>query len=149
MQIIRISIKMAVVKLDKKILKKPGNRLTSQRSLIFDIISKGGGHLAAAEIYARAWRKMPGISLSTVYRAISKFKELGLVEESHLCQEHHHYEALQNGGHFHLVCLGCGAVIEFEYPLIKRIRNEVAKARRFDIVNAEVNLSGYCSRCRC
>jgi len=148
LQIIRISIKMATVKLNKKILKKPGSRLTSQRSLIFDIISKGGGHLGAAEIYARAWRRMPGISLSTVYRAIGKFKELGLVEECHLGQEHHHYEALQNGGHFHLVCLGCGAVTEFEFPLVKRIRNEVAKARRFDIVNAEVNLSGYCPRCR-
>jgi Fe2+ or Zn2+ uptake regulation protein len=139
---------MAVLKLNNKILKKPGSRLTSQRSLIFDIISKGGSHLAASEIYARAWRRMPGISLSTVYRAIGKFKELGLVEECHLGQEHHHYEPLQNGGHFHLVCRGCGTVIEFEYPLIKRIRDEVVKARRFDIVSAEVNLSGYCSRCR-
>ena len=139
---------MTAVKLDKKILKKPGGRLTSQRSLIFDIISRGGGHLDAAEIYAEAWRRMPGISLSTVYRAISKFKELGLVEECHLGQEHHHYEALQNGSHFHLVCLGCGAVIEFEYPLVKRVRDEVDRARGFKIVNAEVNLSGYCSRCR-
>ena len=139
---------MSAVKLDKKILRKPGSRLTSQRSLIFDIISRGGGHLDASEIYAEAWRKMPGISLSTVYRAIHKFKELGLVEESHLCQEHHHYEALQSGSHFHLVCLGCGAVIEFEYPLVKRIQDEVSKARRFNIVNTEVNLSGFCSRCR-
>lgn len=139
---------MTDAKLEKKMLKKPGGRLTSQRSLIFDIISRGGGHLGAAEIYAEAWRRMPCISLSTVYRAIGKFKQLGLVEECHLGQEHHHYEALQNGSHFHLVCLGCGSVIEFEYPLVKRIRHEVAKARRFNIVNAEVNLSGYCSRCR-
>jgi Fur family ferric uptake transcriptional regulator len=139
---------MMAVKLEKKMLKKPGGRLTSQRSLIFDIISKGGGHLDAAEIYAEAWRRMPGISLSTVYRAMSKFKELGLVEECHLGQEHHHYKTLQNGGHFHLVCLGCGAVIEFEYPLIKRVRDEVDRARGFKIVNAEVNLSGYCSKCR-
>jgi Fe2+ or Zn2+ uptake regulation protein len=139
---------MKTVKLDKKMLKKPGGRLTSQRSLIFDIISRGGGHLDAAEIYARAWRRMPGISLSTVYRAIGKFKELGLVEECHLGQEHHHYETPQNGNHFHLVCLGCGAVIEFEYPLVKRVRDEVDRARGFKIVNAEVNLSGYCSTCR-
>ena len=139
---------MMAVKLEKKMLKKPGGRLTSQRYLIFDIISKGGGHLDAAEIYAEAWRRMPGISLSTVYRAMSKFKELGLVEECHLGQEHHHYKTLQNGGHFHLVCLGCGAVIEFEYPLVKRVRDEVDRARGFKIVSAEVNLSGYCSKCR-
>jgi Fe2+ or Zn2+ uptake regulation protein len=139
---------MTIVTLSKKMLKKPGSRLTSQRSLIFDIISRGGGHLDAAEIYAEAWRRMPGISLSTVYRAIGKFKELGLVEECHLGQQHHHYETPQNGSHFHLVCLGCGAVIEFEYPLVKKVHDKVAGARGFQIVNAEVSLSGYCSRCK-
>jgi len=136
------------MKLERRLLKKPGNRLTSQRSLIFDIISRGGGHMGAAEIYAEAWRRKPGISLSTVYRSIAKFKELGLVEECHLGQEHHHYETPQNGSHFHLVCLKCGTVIEFEYPLVKRVRDEVDGARSFQIVKAEVSLSGYCSGCQ-
>ena len=148
MQIISICINITIVKSGKELLKKPGTRLTSQRSLIFDIISHGGGHMGAAEIYAEAWRRKPGISLSTVYRSIAKFKELGLVEECHLGQEHHHYEAQQHGSHFHLVCLQCGTVIEFEYPLVKRVCDEVDGARGFKIVNAEVNLCGYCSKCK-
>ena len=52
------------MKLDKTILRSPGARMTSQRTLVFDIISRGGGHLAADEIYARARRKKPLISLS-------------------------------------------------------------------------------------
>jgi Fur family ferric uptake transcriptional regulator len=122
--------------------------MTSQRALIFDIISRGGGHLGADEIYSRARRKKPRISLSTVYRAIGKFKELGLVVESHLGQEHHHYEAGHNGSHFHLVCIACGAVVEFEYPLVIRVRDEVARVGGFKIVSAEMNLSGYCRQCR-
>ena len=136
------------MKLDKTILRSPGARMTSQRTLVFDIISRGGGHLAADEIYARARRKKPLISLSTVYRAIAKFKQLGLVVESHLGQEHHHYEAGHSGNHFHLVCIGCGSVIEFEYPLVDRVRDEVARAGGFKIVSAEMNLSGYCPQCR-
>jgi Fe2+ or Zn2+ uptake regulation protein len=136
------------VKLDKTILKSPGTRMTSQRALVFDIISRGGGHLGADEIYARARRKNPRISLSTVYRAITKFKELGLVVESHLGQEHHHYEAGHKDSHFHLVCIGCGAVIEFEYPLVDRVRDEVDRTGGFKIVSAEMNLSGYCRQCR-
>lgn len=135
------------MKLDKKALKSPGTRMTSQRALVFDIISRGGGHLAADEIYARARRKSPHINLSTVYRAIGKFKELGLVVESHLGQEHHHYEAGHNASHFHLVCIVCGAVIEFEYPLVQKVRDEVARAGGFKIVSAEMNLSGYCRQC--
>jgi Fe2+ or Zn2+ uptake regulation protein len=136
------------MKLNETILKSPGTRMTSQRTLVFDIISRGGGHLAADEIYARARRKKPLISLSTVYRAIAKFKQLGLVVESHLGQEHHHYEAGHSGNHFHLVCIGCGSVIEFEYPLVDRVRDEVARAGSFKIVSAEMNLSGYCQQCR-
>jgi Fur family transcriptional regulator, ferric uptake regulator len=136
------------MKLTEMLLKSPGARLTSQRTLVFDIISRGGGHLGADEIYARAHRKNPRISLSTVYRAIAKFKELGLVVESHLGQEHHHYEAGHNGNHFHLICIGCGAVIEFAYPLVDRVRDEVSRANGFTIVSAEMNLSGYCPQCR-
>lgn len=136
------------MKLNETILKSPGSRMTSQRALVFDIISRGGVHLGADEIYARARRKNPRISLSTVYRAIGKFKELGLVVESHLGQEHHHYEAGRNSSHFHLVCIGCGSVIEFEYPLVKRVRNEIARTGGFKIVSAEMNLSGYCRQCR-
>lgn len=136
------------MKLRESMHKSPGARITAQRTLVFDIISHGGGHLGADEIYARARRKNPAISLSTVYRAITKFKELGLVVESHLGQEHHHYEAGHNGSHFHLVCLGCGAVIEFEYPLVQRVRDEIAEAGSFKIVSAEMNLSGYCPRCQ-
>ena len=136
------------MKLTQMLLKSPGARLTSQRTLVFDIISSGGGHLGADEIYARAHSKNPRISLSTVYRAIAKFKELGLVVESHLGQEHHHYEAGHNGSHFHLVCIGCGAVIEFAYPLVDRVRDEVSRANGFKIVSAEMNLSGYCPQCR-
>ena len=136
------------MKLRESMLRSPGRRMTSQRVLVFDIISHGGGHLGADEIYSRARRKNPLINLSTVYRAIAKFKELGLVVESHLGQEHHHYEAGHNGSHFHLVCLGCGAIIEFEYPLVDRVRDEVARAGGFKIVSAEMNLSGYCRQCR-
>jgi len=135
------------MKLNKTILKSPGTRMTSQRALVFDIISRGGGHLGADEIYARARRKNPRISLSTVYRAIGKFKELGLVDESHLGQEHHHYETKQHGNHFHLVCLRCGSITEFEYPLVEKIREEVGKTAGFKIVSAEVSLSGYCPKC--
>lgn len=136
------------MKLNISMFRSPGTRMTSQRTLVFDIISRGGGHLGADEIYARARRKNPRISLSTVYRAIARFKELGLVVESHLGQEHHHYEAGHNSSHFHLVCLGCGAVIEFEYPLVDRVHDEVAMAGGFKIINAEMNLIGYCRQCQ-
>ena len=130
-----------------KALKAAGLRATSQRNLILEIIRQGKGHLDADEIYRRARLKEPLLSLSTVYRNLLKFKEQGLVDELHFDEGHHHYEAKASAEHHHLKCLGCGRVIEFDYPLADHIMTNVALAKGFTITEAEVSLSGFCARC--
>jgi len=60
-----------------------GQRVTSQRRLLLDLIRQSEGHLDADELYRLAKEREPRISLSTVYRTLRLFKELGLVEERH------------------------------------------------------------------
>ena len=130
----------------RKTLDRAGMRLTSQRALIIDIIRQG--HFDADEIYRRAREKAPRISLSTVYRTLQKLKKLGLVEELHFDEEHHHYEAKPTAEHYHLVCLGCGRVIELRQPLSDFIKKNVSEAKDFAIVETEVRVTGYCAKCR-
>ncbi|MCK4362071.1 MAG: transcriptional repressor [Dehalococcoidia bacterium] len=125
-----------------------GQRVTSQRRLLFDLLRHSEGHLDADELYRLAKEREPRISLSTVYRALSLFKELGLVEERHFADEHHHYEVKRKREHHHLVCLGCGKVVEFQSPLTKRIKEHMSRQSGFEILNASVSLEGYCERCR-
>lgn len=130
----------------RKVLNKAGMRVTHQRALILEIIRQG--HLDADEIYRRAKEKEPRISLSTVYRTLQKLKNLGLIEELHFDEAHHHYEAKPSAEHYHLVCLGCGRVIEFRQPLSHFITKNVAEAKDFDILETEVRVTGYCAKCR-
>lgn len=125
-----------------------GGRVTEQRALILDIIKRGGGHLDADEIYRRARQEKPRLSLSTVYRTLQALKQMGLVDEIHLDDSHHHYEMKPRAEHHHLICLGCGRVIEFRYPLASHIQEKVAEAKGFEITTAEIRLTGYCARCR-
>ena len=125
-----------------------GLRATSQRALVLDIIRRGGHHLDADEIHRRARKKEPRISLSTVYRSLQRFKELGLVCEFHFDEDHHHYEVKAASQHHHLVCAGCGAVVEFDYDLVGAIIGQVPEARDFEIVQAELRAAGYCPECR-
>jgi len=125
-----------------------GERVTWQRRLLLDLISQAGGHLDADELFRRAKEREPRISLSTVYRNLRLFKKLGLVDERHLSENHHHYEIKSPSEHYHLVCLGCGRVIEFESPLLQRIENQIRRENRFEVTGAEIRLQGYCSRCR-
>ena len=132
----------------RKVLNSTGIRVTNQRALLLQIIRQGQGHLDADEVYQRARQKNPRLSLSTVYRTLQLFKKLGLVEEVHLDEAHHHYEAKSSAEHHHLVCLGCGKVIEFRYPLTRYIKRNVSEAEDFQIVSAEIRITGYCSKCR-
>jgi len=113
-----------------------------------EIIRKGRGHLDADEIYRRAREKEPRLSLSTVYRTLQMLKKLGLVEELHFDEEHHHYEVKPSVEHHHLVCLGCGRVIEFRYPLSRYLRKKIPEAKDFDITETEIRMTGYCAKCR-
>ena len=122
--------------------------MTRQRALILEVIREGRGHLDADEVYRRARERQSRLSLSTVYRTLQRLKQLGLVEELHFDEAHHHYELKPATEHHHLVCLGCGRVIEFQYPLANSVRRNVAEAKDFEIVETEVRIAGYCAQCR-
>lgn len=131
---------------NREALKTAGLRVTSQRSLIMDIIHRG--HLDADEIYRQARQKDSHLSLSTVYRSLQAFKKLGLVEELHFDDAHHHYEVKPADEHHHLVCLGCGKVIEFRHPLSRYLKRSIPESRNFDITETEIRMAGYCAECR-
>ena len=125
-----------------------GLRVTNQRAIVLDIIERSEPHLDADEIYRRARKKEPRISLSTVYRSLQRFKEMGLVEEYHFDEDHHHYEVKPASTHHHMVCLGCGRVIEFDYDLAHQIEENVPETRDFEIIETDLRLTGYCPECR-
>jgi Fur family ferric uptake transcriptional regulator len=123
----------------------PGNlKKTGQRILILSIMREG--HRDAGEIYKLAAEKQPRISLSTVYRTIRRLKEMGLVEELHFSEAHHHYEMSPQT--CHLVCRECGRVIEFNYKLSPALKKRIAKENNFSVSGGEIELTGLCSECQ-
>ncbi len=125
-----------------------GRRSTAQRRLLLDLIQKADGHLDADELYRRARDQEPSISLSTVYRNLKLFTSLNLVKERHFDEEHHHYEAKASVEHYHLICYGCGDVVEFQSPRIEQMKQEVGKEKGCKITEADVHLMGYCGKCQ-
>lgn len=126
----------------------PGQRMTSQRKLLFDIICQAEGHLDADELHQRARESGLRISLSTVYRNLQLFKKSGLVTERHFAEDHHYYEAEDSAGHSHMVCRNCGGVFEVNTPQIEELRKIVETSAHFLITDIEINLRGYCQECQ-
>jgi len=136
------------MKKTKQELNGCGLRVTNQRTLILEAIRHSHGHVDADEVYRNIYKKQPRISLSTVYRTLQRFKELGLIDELHFTEEHHHYELKPSIEHYHLVCLECGQVIEFKYPLVNLLKKNVPEAQNFEITGNEITFAGYCPKCQ-
>jgi Fur family ferric uptake transcriptional regulator len=124
-----------------------GHPVTTQRRLLLGLIRDAGSHIDAKELYRRASSKDESISLATVYRSLRLFKDLGLVDDRRLGQVRCYYEVKNLGEHQHLVCKGCGMVIEFESPLIHELVDKVQREHSFNVTKAELYLEGYCKRC--
>ena len=72
----------------KKMLHEAGCRVTSQRLLLLNLLHDCQGHAGADDLYHLARIQDPRLSLSTVYRTLNKLKEVSLVRELHLDDEH-------------------------------------------------------------
>ena len=127
---------------------KPGQRSTAQRELLLRLIHEFHGHVDASELYERARERQPRLSLSTVYRNLSLFKQLGIVDEHQFTDGRRYYEPKTRRHHQHLVCVGCGDVFEFNCPSARRLRTKISNDSGFDIVDTEVRLIGYCPKCQ-
>lgn len=57
-------------------------RWTKQMQVIIDIVYESADHLTADEVYQAARRKLPNISLGTVYRNLKKLESSGIVNET-------------------------------------------------------------------
>ena len=123
-------------------------RHTAQRELLLKVLSETKEHLDADKLYRKARQRQPSLSLSTVYRNLELFKRLGLVEDHQLDGMRRHYEAKAKTRHHHLVCLGCGRILEFSCPSTGRMKSRIAKAEGFKVIDIEVRLLGYCPECQ-
>ena len=129
-------------------LRATGKRLTPQRRLILQVLEESNGHLDADALYERVKARDPNVSLATVYRTLAVLREIGLVEEHRLGQDHGHYEAVRQEPHYHFTCLRCGKVIEFDTSLVAQVEQELCEQQGVRVTSTHLHVSGYCAQCR-
>ena len=129
-------------------LRSAGRRLTPQRRQILQVLEESDGHLDADALYDRVKARDADASLATVYRTLAVLREIGLVEEHRLGEDHGHYEAVRREPHYHFTCLRCGQVIEFDTPLVAQIEQTLGEQAGVRVTTAHLHVSGYCAECR-
>jgi Fe2+ or Zn2+ uptake regulation protein len=129
-------------------LRASGRRLTRQRRLVMQVLQDTPGHLEVETVYALAKARDPNISLATVYRTLAVLKEMRLVEDHTLGEDHAHFEAVPETPHYHFTCLECGQVLEFDAPQVMQVVRALSKREGLQVTDVHLLLSGRCARCR-
>ena len=126
-----------------------GLRSTNQRDRILQVFVSAGRHLSAEELYALVRKDQPGIGYATVYRTLKLLAEAGLAQERRFEDGFTRYEHTSPDAHHdHLICTGCGTIIEFENERIESLQQDVAKKNHFQVLSHKLELYGLCAACR-
>jgi Fur family ferric uptake transcriptional regulator len=131
-----------------RFLRGRGQRVTGERLALFDEVFSQHGHIDAEELLAAMKERGLKISRATVYRNLDLLVESGLARKHHLGSRGFLYEHMHAGQqHDHLVCMGCGRVVEFVSPGIVALQAEICRAHGFVPARHTLQIAGLCNRC--
>ncbi len=129
-------------------LRGRGQRVTGERLALFDEIFSQHGHIDAEELLRAMKTRGLKISRATVYRNLDLLVECGLARKQRLGSRGFLYEHVHPGQqHDHLVCTGCGRVVEFVSPGIAALQSEICRAHGFVTTRHTLQIAGLCNAC--
>ena len=128
-------------------LSRHGLKQTRQREAILDAFLAVKGHVTSEELYYAVRVQNPAVGAATVYRAIKRFCEAGLARAHHFRDGVTLYER-EGHHHDHLICQGCGAIVEFEREAIEEEQLNVAAQHGYVLKQHRHILYGLCPRCQ-
>lgn len=129
-------------------MRSRGYRVTPQREAIYEVLQRNEGKpLCPEDIYKLAGERYPRLGLTTVYRTMELFCELGLAQHVHLHEDAQYYEIYTGKHHHHLVCNSCGSVRILEACMIEDLKELVRDDCDFVVTSHCMSLFGYCRRC--
>jgi Fur family transcriptional regulator, ferric uptake regulator len=119
---------------------------TNQRRLIIEELRKLTSHPTAEELYELVKRRLPSLSLGTVYRNLDMLAGCGEILKLESAGRQRRFDGNANP-HCHLRCVSCGAVEDISLPGVELIQKELDKFLGGRICGVSIEFSGQCRLC--
>ncbi len=134
----------------RHLLMREGNVYTANLKTMVDVLA-GDGPLTLPELLDRT----DELAQSSAYRGLGVLVEAGAVRRIVHDSDHARYELdeqLTGHHHHHLVCAGCGVVIDVELPTeielqLDRSLDAVAQSHGFVLDGHDLDIRGRCCNC--
>ncbi len=133
----------------EQLLKEYGLKITLPRLSILSIFkSAHSEHLSADEIYQLLKKTHKNFSIATIYRVLSQFEAVGLINRRNFKDAHSVYELNEGNHHDHLICIACGYIEEFFDEGIEQRMSILSEKTGFTTTPHNLNIYGYCPSCK-
>lgn len=126
--------------------KEKGLRTTRQRMVILEELRSRNDHPSADELYARVRRRMPRISLGTVYRNLEVLSQLGEIQKLELSGSLKRYDGVCSK-HYHIRCVQCNRVEDAPIAPLNQIEDELYGTTVYEIIGHNLEFTGLCPKC--
>lgn len=128
-------------------LRSRGWRVTPQRRAVAEVLVGDHVHFTAEDVHERARAAVPEISLATVYNTLGELVSMGEVLEVRAARGPVRYDPNVHTAHHHLVCTGCGKLLDVTPEGVEAVVLAGPQAHGFVIDNVDVTFRGRCSDC--
>ncbi len=122
-------------------------RRTRQREVILEELRNLRTHPTAADLYEIVRRRLPKISLSTVYRNLERLASLGKIRRLVFSGAETRFDGNVRR-HDHVRCVGCGRVDDAELPPLELSSPKQHDLGGYQILDYRLEFLGLCPECR-
>ena len=130
-------------------LRRQSHKITGPRQAILEVLRHQAHPLSNKEILAALPRNE--CDLATVYRSMHLLEKMEMVKRFDLGDGVARFELLgegDDGHHHHLVCTGCGRVVEIDECFTRELEEKIAARNGFKAVSHKLEFFGVCPRCQ-
>ncbi len=135
-------------------LRRRGFRLTGPRRLILEVVQGTDVHPAAEWVHRQVRRRLPRVSLGTVYRNLRLLVEEGLVRELPRAAGRQpgaprlaRFDG-NTAAHHHLTCSECGRIHDLAGRVDPSLDSQMAARTGFEVSHHCIEFYGRCPACR-
>lgn len=122
-------------------------RMTRQRRVILEELRKDKTHPSADEIYSRVRKRLPRISLGTIYRNLELLAASGEIQRLDSGSHVKRFDGRVDD-HYHIRCIKCDRLVDtFFYPGVN-LAECVKGVTDFMIIGHKLEFVGICPKCQ-
>jgi Fur family transcriptional regulator, peroxide stress response regulator len=127
--------------------KEHGMRVTHQKTMIYKALLGSLDHPSPEQIYEKIKKIIHGLSLDTVYRTLSAFNEMGLIDLVEGYGTARRFDPMLTK-HHHFQCKKCGTIIDFTSDYYDKIDIPEKISKECKVLNLRVTIEGFCEKCQ-